>query len=120
MNKQIEQGLAERIAILLWERFSPDHRMEWDDEIHKDEYRNIAAAVLYEVEISNQFSTARDRWIKWNGNGSPAFDEYDVVSCRTRGGRETGPQLQPWTFKGWNHTGSSNDIVEYRIDNQKD
>jgi hypothetical protein len=58
----------------------------------------------------------RGKWIKWSGpDGSPLFGDHDMVAVRTRGGAETGFELRPWEFSGWRHTGSPNDILEYRV-----
>jgi hypothetical protein len=36
----------ERVAQMLWHRFAHDHRMEWEDETHKADYRSAAALII--------------------------------------------------------------------------
>ena len=36
----------EAAAVVLWHRFAPDSRLEWDDETHKAEFRLAAQAAL--------------------------------------------------------------------------
>ena len=55
-------------------------------------------------------------WIKWDGTGkNPAFLEHDMVEVEYRDGRTPAAENEAYMFSGWNHTGSPNDIVAYRI-----
>lgn len=39
-------AVLEQLAILLWHRFAPDDHIEWEDETHKAEYRDVAEAAI--------------------------------------------------------------------------
>lgn len=50
----------------------------------------------------------------------PAFRERAMVQIEYRDGQQCNPEFRPWTFTGWEHTGSRGDIVAYRITNDDD
>ncbi len=45
-NKEVADSAIEAAAIELWHRFASESVEEWDDEIHKAEYRLAAKAVI--------------------------------------------------------------------------
>lgn len=54
-------------------------------------------------------------FIKYDGTGSPpAFFDSDLVEVEYRNGvRRQGTRA--WMFAGWNHHGTSTDILKYRV-----
>ncbi len=42
----VGEVVVERVAIELWHRFAPGHRVEWEYEPHKSEYIDAARAAL--------------------------------------------------------------------------
>lgn len=53
----------EEAAKMLWHRFAPGHREDWNDEPHKDEYRSAARALLAGSASIADKALKRDAWL---------------------------------------------------------
>lgn len=85
-------ALTERIAKLLWERFAPEHHVEWEGETHKAEYRSVADDVLSMLRAYVTVAptgwrlvpeTATDEMIEaaWDSDAADYVGEHKRIHC---------------------------------------
>ena len=74
-----EHSVVEAIAKLLWERFSPEHEVEWPCS-HAAEYRDAAAAIVVKLPQDAQYEAVRFLYKHGDLTHSAAQSAIDLLT----------------------------------------